>query len=216
MWKVLLACMRRDVGNWAIESSDVCLNVERTKQKHRHWSQTGNLIILYCKYLSIHRVHFPNLRETITYCFFDKVSKWFEAIDLPNQEAKTVPRAFNENWIVCCPDNLHSDQRSNFDEKFSVFLQWPTDTEVIHNTLPPRETNDQRNKPNNGRIFLWIRRQLPTHLYKCSTFRTHGPPTLNPLCNKIEPGVCGNGFGAFVICKLHLWHITHLNICSTK
>ena len=49
----------------------------------------------------------------------DQFSKWYEAIALPNQVAKTVSRAFVEYWIVRfgCPINLHSDQGSNFISK---------------------------------------------------------------------------------------------------
>ena len=45
----------------------------------------------------------------------DQFSKWYEAIALPNQEAKTVAKAFVEHWIVRfgCPVNLHSDQGPN-------------------------------------------------------------------------------------------------------
>ena len=49
----------------------------------------------------------------------DQFSKWYEAVALPNQEAKTVAKAFVEHWIVIfgCPVNLHSDQGSNFMSK---------------------------------------------------------------------------------------------------
>ena len=49
----------------------------------------------------------------------DQFSKWYEALALPNQEAKTVAKAFVEHWIVRfgCPVNLHSDQGSNFMSK---------------------------------------------------------------------------------------------------
>ena len=49
----------------------------------------------------------------------DQFSKWYEAVALPNQEAKTVAKAFVEHWIVRfgCPVNLHSDQGSNFISK---------------------------------------------------------------------------------------------------
>ena len=51
-------------------------------------------------------------------------SKWYEAVALPNQEAKTVSRAFVEHWIVRfgCPVNLHSDQGSNFMSKLFCSL----------------------------------------------------------------------------------------------
>ena len=49
----------------------------------------------------------------------DQFSKWYEAVALPNHEAKTVAKVFVEHWIVRfgCPVNLHSDQESNFMSK---------------------------------------------------------------------------------------------------
>ena len=46
----------------------------------------------------------------------DQFGKWYEAVALPNQEAKTVAKAFVEHWIVRfgCPVNIHSDQGLNF------------------------------------------------------------------------------------------------------
>ena len=49
----------------------------------------------------------------------DQFSKWYEAVAMPNQKAKTVAKAFVEHWIVGfgCPVNLNSDQGSNFMSK---------------------------------------------------------------------------------------------------
>ena len=49
----------------------------------------------------------------------DQFSKWYEAVALPNQEAKTVAKAVVEHWMVRfgCPVNLHSDQGSKFMSK---------------------------------------------------------------------------------------------------
>ena len=46
----------------------------------------------------------------------DQFSKCYEAVALPNQEAKTVAKAYDEHWIVRfgCPVNLRSDQGSKF------------------------------------------------------------------------------------------------------
>ena len=54
----------------------------------------------------------------------DQFSKWYEAVVLPNQESKTVSRAFVEHWLLIsgCPVNLHSDQGSNFMSNFFRFL----------------------------------------------------------------------------------------------
>ena len=43
-----------------------------------------------------------------------------EAVALPNQEAKTVSRAFFEYWIVrfVCPVNQHNYPESNFLSKY--------------------------------------------------------------------------------------------------
>ena len=54
----------------------------------------------------------------------DQFIKWYEAVALPNQEAKTVAKTFDEHWIVRfgCPVNLHSDQGSNFLSKLFCSL----------------------------------------------------------------------------------------------
>ena len=41
------------------------------------------------------------------------ISKWYEAVALPNQEAKALARAFVEHWIVRfgITVNVHKDQR---------------------------------------------------------------------------------------------------------
>ena len=46
----------------------------------------------------------------------DQFSRWYEAVGLPNQEAKTVTEALVEKWITrfVCPVNLHSDTGRNF------------------------------------------------------------------------------------------------------
>ena len=46
----------------------------------------------------------------------DQFSKWYEAVAMANQEAKTVAQAFVDNWITKfgCPVNLHSDKGTNF------------------------------------------------------------------------------------------------------
>ena len=46
----------------------------------------------------------------------DHSSKWYEAVRMPNQEAKTVAGALVETWIsrFGCPVNLHSDKGTNF------------------------------------------------------------------------------------------------------
>ena len=111
--------MRRDVRNW-IESCAVCLKKKRTKQKHRHsitkWkpSHPFGQVSLDIK------GPLPESQGNMYILLIgDQFSKWYEAVALPNQEAKTVAKAFVEHWIVRfgCPVNLHSDQGSNIMSK---------------------------------------------------------------------------------------------------
>ena len=112
-------CMKRDVRNW-IESCEVCLKRKGTKQKHRH-------SLTKCKpshpfwQVSLDIMGpFPESQgNKYILLIGDQFSKWYEAVALTNQEAKTVAKAFVEHWIVRfgCPVNLHSDQGSNFMSK---------------------------------------------------------------------------------------------------
>ena len=112
-------CMRRDVRNW-IEICYVCLKRNGTRQKHRHslskwkpshpfWQVSFNIMCPLPK----------SQGNKYILLIGDQFSKWHEAVALPNQEAKTVSRAFVEYWMVRfgCPVNLHSDQGSNFMSK---------------------------------------------------------------------------------------------------
>ena len=46
----------------------------------------------------------------------DHFSKWYEAVEMPNQETKTVAETLVEKWITRfgCPVNHHCDKRKNF------------------------------------------------------------------------------------------------------
>ena len=112
-------CMRRDVRNW-IESCYVCLKRKGTKQKHRHsltkWKPSYPFWQVSLDIMG----PFPESHgNKYILLIGDQFSKWYEAINLPNLEAKTVSGTFVEHWIVKfgCPVNLHSDQGSNFMSK---------------------------------------------------------------------------------------------------
>ena len=111
--------MRRDVRNW-IESFDVCLKRKGTKQKHWHsltkWKPSHPF---WQVSLDIMGPLPESQGNKYILIISDQISKWYEAVALPNQEAKTVAKAFVEYWIVRfgCPVNLHRDQGSNFMSK---------------------------------------------------------------------------------------------------
>ena len=111
--------MRRDVRNW-IASGDVCLKMKDTKQKHRHsltkWKPSHPF---WQVSLDIMGPLPKSQGNKYILLIDDQFSEWYEAVALPNREAKTVAKAFVEHWIVRfgCPVNLHSDQGSNFMSK---------------------------------------------------------------------------------------------------
>ena len=93
-------CMRRDVRNW-IESCGVCLKRRSTKQKHRHsltkWKPSHQFWQVSLDIMG----PFPESQgNKFILLIGDQLSKWYEAVILPNQEPKTVSRAFVEHWIV--------------------------------------------------------------------------------------------------------------------
>ena len=97
--KICYPCMRKEVRNW-IKKSGLCLKRKGTKMKHRH-SLT--------KYKPSHPIWQVSLDimgplpdsqgKKYLLLIGDQLSKWYEAKALPNQEAKTVSRAFFEHWI---------------------------------------------------------------------------------------------------------------------
>ena len=97
------------------ESCDVCLKTKGTKQKHRHsltkWKPSNPFW-----QVSLDIMGRPPGSQGNKYISLigDQFSNFYEALALPNQEAKTVSRAFFERWLVrfVCPVNLHSDQGS--------------------------------------------------------------------------------------------------------
>ena len=109
--KFLSCCMTH------LESCDACLKRKGNKQKHRHsltkWKPSH-------PFWRISLDIMGPLPESQVKKYFlliaDQFSKWYEAVALPNQDAKTVAKAFVEQWIVRfgCPVKLHSDQGSNF------------------------------------------------------------------------------------------------------
>ena len=112
-------CMKRDVRNW-IESCDMCLKRKYTKQKHRHSLTKCKPSHPFWKVsLDVIGPH-PECQGNQYILFLGgQFMKWYEAVTLPNQETKTVSRAFVEHWIVRfdCPVHLLSDQGSNFMSK---------------------------------------------------------------------------------------------------
>ena len=104
--------MRRDVRNW-IESCDVCLKRKGTKEKHRHsLTKRKPSHPFWQVSLDIMGLLPESQGKKYILLIGDQCSKWFEAIALTNQEAKTGAKAFVEHWIVRfgCPINLYSDQ----------------------------------------------------------------------------------------------------------
>ena len=116
--------MRRDVRNW-IQSCYVCLKKKGAKQKHRpsvtKWKPKQQF---WQVSLDIMGPVPKSQRNKYILLINDQFSKWYDAVALPNQETKTVSRAFVEHWIVRfgCPVNLHSDQESNFMSKIFFCL----------------------------------------------------------------------------------------------
>ena len=114
-------CMSREV-NW-IESCYVCLKRTGTKQKHRHsltkWKPSHPF---WQVPLDIMDPLPESQGNKYILLIGDQFSKWYEAVALSNQEAKTVLRAFVKYWIVKfgCPVKLHSDQKSNFVKNYCV------------------------------------------------------------------------------------------------
>ena len=105
-------CMRKDVRNW-IQNCDVCLKRKRTKQKHWNLIKKGKSSHLFWQVSLDIMGPLPESQGN-KYILLngDQLSKWQEAVILANPEAKTVSRAFVEDWIVKfdCPVNLHGDQ----------------------------------------------------------------------------------------------------------
>ena len=92
--------MRRDVRN-CIESCYVCLKRKGTKQKHRHSLTEWKPSHPFWQVSHDIKVPLPEfLGNKYNLLIDDQFSKWYEAVALPNQEAKTVSRAFVEHWIV--------------------------------------------------------------------------------------------------------------------
>ena len=111
--------MRSHVRNW-IKKCYVCLKRKSTKQKHRHsltkWKPSHPF---WQVSLDIMGPLPESQGNKYILLIGDQFSKRYEAIALPNQETKTVSRAFVEHWIVRlgCPVNLHSNQGSKFMSK---------------------------------------------------------------------------------------------------
>ena len=104
--------MRRDVRNW-IASCDVCLKRKCTKHKHRHSLTKCKPSHPFWKVsLDVIGPHPECQGNQYILRLGAQFMKWYEAVTLPNQETKTVSRAFVEHWMVRfgCPVNLHSDQ----------------------------------------------------------------------------------------------------------
>ena len=98
--KFYCPCMRTDVGNW-MEICYVCLKKKGTKQKHRHsltkWKPSKPFWQAFLDIMG----PLPESQENKYILFIgDQFSEWYEAVALPNEEAKTVLRAFVKHWIV--------------------------------------------------------------------------------------------------------------------
>ena len=108
--------LRRYVRNW-LESCDVCLKMKGTKRIHwdsrLKWKPSHTFWQLSLDIMS--PLHQSQGNKYIL-LIGDQFRKLYKAVALPNQDAKTVSRAFVEHWILTfgCPVNLHSDLGSNF------------------------------------------------------------------------------------------------------
>ena len=93
-------CVRRDARNW-IESCYVCPKRKSSQQKHRHsltkWKPSHPFWQVPLDIMGP-----PPGSQGNKYILLigDQFSKWYEAIALTNQEAKTLSRALVEHWIV--------------------------------------------------------------------------------------------------------------------
>ena len=88
-----------------------------TPQKHRHSLTTWQASHPFCLVSMDVMGPLPDSQGwRYILLFVDQISKWYEAVGLPNQEAKTVAEALVEKWITRfgCPVNLLSDKGTNF------------------------------------------------------------------------------------------------------
>ena len=96
--KFYLPCMSRDERHWT-ESCEGRFKKKSNKQKLEHslekWKRS-------CPYwqISIKWVQLSRFRVKFTYCLSSLFSKCYKAVDLVNQEATNVARAFVQHWIV--------------------------------------------------------------------------------------------------------------------
>ena len=103
----------------------MCLKRKRTKQRHRKsltkWKPSHPFWQVSLDIMG----PFPESRgNKYILLIGDQFSKCYEAVALPNQEAKTASRAFVERWIVRfgCLVKLHSDQGFIFMSKLFCSL----------------------------------------------------------------------------------------------
>ena len=162
--KFFWPCIKRDVRNW-IESCDACLKRKCTKQKHRHsltkWKPSHPF---WQVSLDIMRPVPESQGKKYILLIGGLFSKWYEAVALPNQEAKTVAKAFVEHWIVRfgCPVNLHSDQGSNFMSK--LFRSLCSELGIQRTSYHPQGNMviEQTNRTIENIVLLLIYRTIPT------------------------------------------------------
>ena len=108
--------MKRDVNSW-VQSCDKCLRRKGTPQKHRHslkmWKPSHPF---WQVSLDVMGPLPESSGQKYILLIGDQFSKWYEAVAMANQEAKTVAQAFVDNSITKfgCPVNLHSDKGTNF------------------------------------------------------------------------------------------------------
>ena len=108
--------MKRDVNSW-VQSCDKCLRRKGTPQKHRHSLKTWKPSHPFWQVSLDVMGPLPESNgQKYILLIGDQFSKWYEAVAMANQEAKTVARALVDNWITKfgCPVNLHSDKGTNF------------------------------------------------------------------------------------------------------
>ena len=113
--------MKPDVRNW-VNSCDQWFRRKWTSQKRWHNFKTWQSCHLFWQ-VSIKLMGPSPVSAGFNYVWIigDQFSKWYQAVEMPNQEAQTVARVFVEMGIVRfgCPVKLHSDKATKFMSEIS-------------------------------------------------------------------------------------------------
>ena len=111
--------MSRDTKDW-VNSFEKC-EKKKPNQKHKHPLQTRKPSHPFW-HVALDIMGLLLESEGFKFILLTKgqFSKWHVAIPLQNQEAKTVAKATDDNWVsrFGCSANLHSHKGSNFKSHF--------------------------------------------------------------------------------------------------